>query len=522
MYFQYFITNQNIFRTPVAWIVAYRPVFGIMKLRNCEHPVRVVRHGIVEYVPCGKCDICRTNKNIGWSKRMILESQLHKYCIFGTLTYADMFLPKMYPVENGFVCKSFGDYEVERSDSGLYIYMPYQSEKDKKFIDLQMSERGYIPYLSKYDAQCFFKRVRRYIDYHFCKNLSPNEKQNFEISYGICGEYGPSCYRPHMHFVLWFDAPQLSKSIKQILRACWPYGSSSFRWSSDDQSCTYVAQYVNSVHRLPNCFKVREICPFLLVSKKHPLGYRKIDEKEIQRVLRTASPTANIYDAKFGRCVEIPLWKSVENRLFPKFSGFNFLSDRLRSRLLGLALTSQSLDEFIGCAESFRDNCFMFKRDIDIQVGDYFSVTFKDAAARSNDFLGINNTIPMLKRVFSSVCSSIYYAANRMRNNMFKYGCANSIDDYLQLIHRYEYNKFRFNMKNQYEFFEDLRDNELINFVDMSTTCPVSNPYYAEQLRQVKQTIEHSHKNKRKNEYLAKHPEYMVRRKYDEFLEGQI
>lgn len=54
--------------------------------------------GVQEW-PCGKCVPCRVNRSRTWSFRLVLESLLHPYAYFVTLTYAPAFLPVTGSVE---------------------------------------------------------------------------------------------------------------------------------------------------------------------------------------------------------------------------------------------------------------------------------------------------------------------------------------------------------------------------------------------------------------------------------------
>lgn len=491
-----------------------------MQLRNCLHPRHINVHGVDYYVPCGKCDICRYNRGIMWSERLCIERQCHKYCVFGTLTYADLFLPRMLPCEHGFYCCAPDpDMYLDRSDDGLYIHMPHQSEACKKFVELSMKHNGFIPYLSKYDFQTFFKRVRRKIEYTF-KKRGIYDKEKFRISYALCGEYGPTQYRPHAHFNLYFDAPELAKEIKQILRSCWYYGSSSYKWVTDDNHSRYVSQYINSVSRLPDCFKVSEIRPFLLVSKRNNIGSLAISKEEAQRIIRSADTHANILDPQKGACVRVPLWSSIEHRFFPKFSGYDFIPPRLRAELYGLCSKHERFEDFLSTASYYRDNVESFLLDNDIQLGDYFTYFMKDAAVLQRDPLfGISPGL-VTDRVYHSVLKGLFYSSRTLLSNMKKYGIE-SIDKYLDLIDLHDKKKALFNLKNMYSYMDSIDESDRV-YIDMSVHCPESNRLFASQLKQLNHSIEHSHKNKRKHDYLNLHPEYKLIREYDEFLEGIV
>lgn len=95
-------------------------------------------------IPCGKCINCRVNRANDWKKRILKECEKYEYNHFITLTYNDLHLP--------------GNHS-----------------------------------LVKKDVQKFFKRLRRFLEYH-----GITEK----IKYFCSGEYGDKTRRPHYHIIL--------------------------------------------------------------------------------------------------------------------------------------------------------------------------------------------------------------------------------------------------------------------------------------------------------------------------------
>lgn len=102
----------------------------------CKNPF--VR-GITPF-PCGQCMPCRLNRRRLWTHRLLLESRLHEYSSFWTLTYSDEHLP----------------------------------------VDQSVSPR---------ESQLWLKRLR---------SLSPDR----QIRYYLVGEYGDETNRPHYHAAL--------------------------------------------------------------------------------------------------------------------------------------------------------------------------------------------------------------------------------------------------------------------------------------------------------------------------------
>lgn len=492
-----------------------------MHLINCLHPVKIERNGVIDYVPCGTCEYCRFVRNTSMSERIRLEMQSHKYCIFFTLTYADLFLPKMLYNDDlkGFYVPD-DDLDTISSnchEHGLFFYYPWLDKRTRRYMSLKMKQDGFIPRLSRGDVQNFVKRFRRYIDYHFCKGLSKYEKQKFQVLYAICGEYGPSVYRPHMHGVFMFDSPIIAKHIKEILHSSWSFGSSSYRWSSDANSGRYVAQYINCDADLPSCFKFRDVRPFLLVSKTHPLGFGKINEAAVQKVVDTCSPTISLFDDHKGCDIELPLFNALEHRLFPQFSGYRYLPTYVRHRLVKLAIAFPTYERFLyNCQGRLED----YSNSL---LNDYFSVKIKHHETRASKTTIDSDVTPRV--VLDSALYSLYLAAKRIEKNCIKYGVS-SLDKYLDKIDTYIDNKEKYQLALQMDFENNYLSKHPSEFtyLDKFNLCAEKFQTFdvVNTLNMITDNRLHQHKNKRKNEYLAKHPEYSYLRKYDEFSQGLV
>lgn len=113
---------------------------------DCLKPIYidVDKHfGYKMRVPCGNCLNCKARRTREWSIRLLMESFYHDNIAFCTLTYNQQSLPF--------------------SSSG-------------------------VPTLYKRDAQLFFKRLRKDLDY--------------PIRYFCVGEYGTQTSRPHLHTII--------------------------------------------------------------------------------------------------------------------------------------------------------------------------------------------------------------------------------------------------------------------------------------------------------------------------------
>lgn len=165
---------------------------------QCSSPSYVIPKGSVVpiAVPCGCCIACRINKTTEWATRCLYENEDHKKSSFITLTYDENFLP----------------------------------------------DHGSLDFKAIAD---FWKRVR--------KKYYGN--QTGELKYYLCGEYGPTTYRPHYHaavFGLDFE-PEEWIMFKQdssgphytspTLLKLWPFGFNEVS-ILNPYRMNYVAGYI--------------------------------------------------------------------------------------------------------------------------------------------------------------------------------------------------------------------------------------------------------------------------------------
>lgn len=209
-------------------------------------------------IPCGKCIGCRLEYSRQWANRCMLELQYHDSSYFVTLTYNEEFVPRSY----------YGD-----SSSGEVL--PSLT-------------------LRKRDFQLFMKRLR--------KRFSDDT-----IRFFMCGEYGPSTYRPHYHAILFGlhldDLVPFSKSeqgfqyyTSQSLQDCWsvveredsvtplsdrrPLGHilvANVTW----ETCAYTARYITKKLTGPQAsfysdFNIEP--PFTLMSRKPGIARQYYDD----------------------------------------------------------------------------------------------------------------------------------------------------------------------------------------------------------------------------------------------------
>lgn len=180
-----------------------RPVLGVVPYLHSLAQKNPNKYRDIT-LPCGKCLACRLQRSKEWAVRCILESKLHEFNCFVTLTYNNDNLPA-----NG----------------------------------------SLVPR----DLQLFIKRLRK--------------KFGAGIRFFACGEYGSKYQRPHYHILLFgFDfrdkvpwktssATKFGNSIDNViyrspdLEQLWPYGFSTVGAVSYE-SAAYVSRYILKKQRV--------------------------------------------------------------------------------------------------------------------------------------------------------------------------------------------------------------------------------------------------------------------------------
>lgn len=239
---------------------------------TCLHPKKIRNPYTQEWltVPCGHCTACQLTKSSRLAFQCDLEARSCDLVLFGTLTYAEEYIPKAYihrvPLvdKDGFQVEGHYNYLFYSNKSGEVLFDDKTLSSDLLLkLHLKLGQNKYIPYLDKTDAQKFMKRFR----YYFSKQL-PDEK----IRYYLCGEYGPVHFRPHFHFLLFFKVFNEQKR-QQILSLCdsclskaWPFGRTDLQISKG-KSSSYVASYVNSFGSLPDIYAKTSIKPYSVHSR---------------------------------------------------------------------------------------------------------------------------------------------------------------------------------------------------------------------------------------------------------------
>lgn len=302
---------------------------------KCLYPKLIVNKytGDQLQVPCNDCVACYNNRSSHWTALCNMHEADFKFCMMVTLTYDDDHVPYVIPERHfdnegsiwytfrtdsseRFGCKYLDDdvfMDVKTNDT--YVCCPSKPNfDDLQYIILKSNNDGKLNVLCKRDFQLFFKRLRKYLS----NFLSPDEQE--KISYFGIGEYGPVHFRPHGHFLLYFNEWSTLRELPRALYKAWKFGNIHYTLSRGECG-SYCSSYLNSFTRLPSFFKYKAFRPFQVHSAHFALSYYENDKK----ALYALEPRAIIeHVRKIGdREKNISVWRTFNSVFFPKCRGFS-------------------------------------------------------------------------------------------------------------------------------------------------------------------------------------------------------
>lgn len=271
---------------------------------SCLNPIHIQNPYTKEplLVGCGKCEACTQKKSAMLSLKCKLESLVHKYCYFITLTYNNENIPLLRFIEHD------GHVHFATEDGECLSRLDYSFGEMSKLLQ-KCGRLDALHYLRKYDLQLFFKRLR--------KNLS--KITNEKVRYFAAGEYGPVHFRPHYHILLWFDSDVTAENLGQMLHKSWPFGRVDFS-KSRGQCSNYVAGYVNSACRLPEVFKQSQTRPFNCHSIKLGEAFLSASKEEVYS-MRPVDFVQRRFNFGNGD-TEFVIWRSFTAAFYPKCKSF--------------------------------------------------------------------------------------------------------------------------------------------------------------------------------------------------------
>lgn len=397
-----------------------------MNLFVCEHPRKVKNPYTGEQllVPCGKCKSCLVRHSYSWVERLEVERKCHPYTLFFTLTYSDDFCPKVFFDPETETCYDNIDGEVLSYDDLELNNQDIDSIKSRKYVD----KRGwltfpYVPHLQK-----FIKRIRSKV---FENENCINKKR---VRYFIVSEYGPTNKRIHYHGLLFFESDWFANHAEEVIASAWSTDNRntdvvSFGRSDCDfvqgSATSYCAQYINSTDHLPKVLKLGKFKNVSIMSRHPPIGSLPIKSAEIQEVFDKCLTSLRLYSPRKQKLVDVPLSRSLEDRLFPRIKGFDTLDHTLRVELYSyLSRTKQKVIDY----ESFISS-------LDCIDCDGFST---DACIFIRKF--ISNQ--------SESCTHRFYSVlRRCEYLLYSFGC--TYDSLVSKIERYYINRDYDRLKNQ-------------------------------------------------------------------------
>lgn len=317
--------------------------YRIPQVSACLNPQRVFNKYVGRYVlvPCRKCTACLASHGLQWSRRLDAERKNHEFCLFGTLTYSDKYLPLAYFDSldmlgaNDSIRRLHHTIDKYSKD---YYYNDYEKlfpENDEVFTKNLYKYKG-IPCLCHADISMFFRMVK--------KAFSDEHGYKCEFEYYACGEYGPTGYRPHFHWLIFTDDSTFSRWIENALPYLWsfeavrtrcidskrysPLGRIDFQPVTSSAS-SYVSQYLNYTSHLPQILGVEPFRPYHVQSRKKVLGMSAYSEDTLRQLFYTSSASTPVNASSFTSPSYVPLSVELTNTLFPRFesaSTFDFYS----------------------------------------------------------------------------------------------------------------------------------------------------------------------------------------------------
>lgn len=422
-----------------------------MHVQSCLDP-QLIHHpltGEQMYVPCGKCAACLRSRSFRWVQRLDQERYCWKYAVFFTLTYAPEWLPVMENL-NGFFVDTHNNLSSEEC-CVIDINETLHKYADDFRYDLSWCQRiGSLPIVSPYHLQKFIKRLRVKLTRSYDKYIKENgesykEKYKPNFRYFAIGEYGSTTARPHYHGILFFNSEFEASHISEFISECWKYGITDSSFVSDTNS-TYVAQYLNCSSHLPKIYKHCKIRPFFICSKCPPIGTLAPLSQKMQEIFYSASPVFYIFDHSKGIFDNVPLWRTIKDRLFPRLTLFNEITHYERTILYRLT-QKEKISNFL----VFKDYVL---GNLTNKVVSSFIIDYVNYLKQSCD--NLDCALQRWYYISSKVCR---------QSEVFNV----SVSDYVRQIEKYYMNCEQLKLKQQYETQENLNSepNKLKEFVGL-------------------------------------------------------
>lgn len=303
-----------------------------MRVYSCYNPKVIVNQytGQKVCVPCGKCPSCLDARAALWVQRLDIEQYFTKHTWFVTLQYDDKNVNQMIRLRS------------EDTPAGDLCYIDSETGSIISYYDDSVSPR------SKKDLQfCFDTKVLNVVSVRdiqlLIKNLRQNAKRkyNTNLRYFVTLEYGPTTFRCHAHCLFFIQSSLFSQDFEKLLRYYWQYGNVYDPHIVHGSASSYVASYVNCFTSLPSIFRHKEIRPRSLFSKCPPIGSNIFDAETFRKIFFEGLSEIRIFSPIKSQFVSVPLYRFVEDRLFPRVPRFGLLVASQRVALYRLVVEAR-------------------------------------------------------------------------------------------------------------------------------------------------------------------------------------
>uniref|UniRef100_A0AAU8BAB6 Replication initiator protein n=1 Tax=Dulem virus 259 TaxID=3145736 RepID=A0AAU8BAB6_9VIRU len=346
---------------------------------SCLNPTKLFDDlGRSRYVNCGKCAYCLNLRRLSLNDRVrreILKNTGTGTMIFVTFTYNNSSLP-VYTLRNDGYWHSNREHILHTriENRGIKRYEKRIKETKYTTLDKGSVSAYYKParYRNKYcfahlcleDVSRSFSLSRSRLKYDYFDKVAPFKNETFgncspnttslgilkdipalvgkrlkdileqegleyddlRYRYFMCGEYGPTTFRPHYHAILFFRKKlgRLSRAyIYQNLLKVWTYGDVDIQEVVTGGIESYLSNYVTGFFGLPEVLRAKPVRPFCTFSKVDSIGSWDFDKDKVLEQILTSDTSYTEFDPHTSEFRTSPLPLSYMCRFFPKCKGFS-------------------------------------------------------------------------------------------------------------------------------------------------------------------------------------------------------